>query len=133
MSTDGVGNLSGPPWCVLSMLFNTIHVKTMSLITFDLCSIVLSKILNLVARIPNAFSTTLLSLDPRVSTTLLSCSLHSLSACELCCRVSQHMASRQRCHHPARYSANLVLPHPRVQVVEVQRCRSRSFSLTCCG
>ena len=27
----GVGALSAMPWCVLSMLFNTTHVKTMSL------------------------------------------------------------------------------------------------------
>ena len=46
-SFAGVGVLSAPPWCVLSMLCNTTHVKTMSLTTCGLCSMVSSNALNL--------------------------------------------------------------------------------------
>ena len=34
ISFTGVGDLSPPPWCVLRMLCNTTHVKTISLTTF---------------------------------------------------------------------------------------------------
>ena len=50
--------LSILPWCVLSILCNTTHVKTMSLKSFCLCSIVPGRTLNLLARIPNTFTTT---------------------------------------------------------------------------
>ena len=34
ISSAGMGALSAPPWCVLSILCNTTHAKTMALTTF---------------------------------------------------------------------------------------------------
>ena len=52
MSSSGVSALATLLWCVLSMLCNTTHVKTMSLTTSGLCSIVPSRTLNLLAHSP---------------------------------------------------------------------------------
>ena len=51
-----MGALSALLWCVLNVLCNTTHVKTVSLTTFGLCSIERST-LNLLTNIPKAFST----------------------------------------------------------------------------
>ena len=52
-----------PPGCVLRMLYNITHVNTMSLTTFYLSSIVLSRTIHLLINIPNTISTTLLPLE----------------------------------------------------------------------
>ena len=96
--------LSAPSWCVLSLLCNTTHVKTMSPITFGLCSIVPSKTLNLLAGFQMH--------SPISSCLWRSCSLlFSLPLWVIfCCRVSQTMESRKRHRHPARNCAKLALP-----------------------
>ena len=51
MSSVGLGTLSSLPWCVLSILCNTTHVKAMCPTTFGLCPIVPNRTLKLLARI----------------------------------------------------------------------------------
>ena len=115
----GVGALSAPPWCGLSMLGNTAHVKTMSLTTFGLCSMVLSSTQNLLTNIPTVFSTTLcfwrsyswiFFFSPVSCILLWSFTIHGIRAKE----------------SSPRNSENLVLPPPVVQVPEAP---SSPFSL----
>ena len=77
ISSSRVGALVALLWYVLCMLCNTTHIKTMSLTTFSLCSIVPNSTLNLLTDIPNTFSYPPASGDPVVCYSLFPCELSS--------------------------------------------------------
>ena len=114
-------HLSVSPACCTTL------VKTMSLITFGLCSVVPSKTLNLLARIPNTFFH-----NPPASRDSVVC--YFLFPCELSFVVGFHKPRNQgESVITLQEVVQILSSLPQGSGVEAPRCNSRFFSSTCCG
>ena len=115
----GIGALSAPPWCVLSMC-NTTHVKTMSLTTFSLCSMVHSSTVKLDTKYPKR----VLHLPPASGDPVVS---NSFSLCKLSSAVGFYHPGHQGKGAVTQQEIVQIWPCLSVvQVAEAPRCHLRS-------